>query len=326
MKLFIHEILPPTVTRAIFIDTDAFFITDPALLWQFFDDLDPDTAISMPTHPDQSAVQWHHANRICSCIMLLNLEKLRALRLMDSSLYRDDVSGAHPPPLAPPAFEAMYGPPGADGHYQDVKLGDQGYWWAIVAHRPEIFQHLSYEWEVSSCLLDMYRMSLGDDGASEKDEAGRQIHTIGTPHEGEVILPKMLHLYVQSYVCMHRDTDIPVATALTGLHGITNGKVRIPLQKFRACFSLLYLRRLGRSRKQSHQAVVCRRHIPRRVQVAMVEPQHPRLDQRNFRDGNCTRHTVRRRDLRPARLIIYNICTKSIPLYSVARLVRSSWE
>ena len=32
MKLFIHEILPDTVKRAVFVDTDAFFISDPALL------------------------------------------------------------------------------------------------------------------------------------------------------------------------------------------------------------------------------------------------------------------------------------------------------
>ena len=48
MKLFIHEILPPTVKRTIFIDTDTFFISDPLLLWQQFDTFSPVTAISMP--------------------------------------------------------------------------------------------------------------------------------------------------------------------------------------------------------------------------------------------------------------------------------------
>ncbi|KAI0956935.1 hypothetical protein AcW1_005492 [Taiwanofungus camphoratus] len=193
MKLFIHEILPDSVPRAIFIDTDAFFITDPTLLWDHFSRLRPTTAIAMPTHPEQSEAEWHHANRICSCIMLLDLARLRALRLMDSAAYRSDASGRFPPALAPPAFAAMFGAPGPGGHYEGVKLGDQGYWWAIVSHRPDIFEHLSYSWEVSSCLMDMYLTSLGDDAATELDELSVQVHTLDTPHEGEAILPKMLH-------------------------------------------------------------------------------------------------------------------------------------
>ncbi|KAH9951437.1 hypothetical protein B0H21DRAFT_283342 [Amylocystis lapponica] len=194
MKLFIHEILPDSVKRAIFIDTDAFFITDPALLWDYFERLKPSTAIAMPTHPDQSAEEWHNANRICSCIMLLDLARLRALRLMDSSAYRADTSGRFPPPLAPPAFAAMFGAPArATGHYAGVKLGDQGYWWAIVSHRADVFEHLSFEWEISSCLMDMYNTGLGADGTDVDAERAAQVHTWLTPHEGEAVLPKMLH-------------------------------------------------------------------------------------------------------------------------------------
>ncbi|KAI0747781.1 hypothetical protein C8Q80DRAFT_1104015 [Daedaleopsis nitida] len=198
MKLFIHEILPPTVERAIFIDTDAFFISDPAQLWDRFDALPPGVAISMPSHPDQYEPEWHHANRICSCIMLLDLARLRDLRLMDSLHYRDDPHGARVPALAPPAFEAMYGTPVPDGgsarvKYADVKLGDQGYWWAIVSHRPELFEHLSYDWEVSSCLMDMYNVGLGDDAVDEETEARYQVHTDDTPEAGRAVLPKMLH-------------------------------------------------------------------------------------------------------------------------------------
>lgn len=190
MKLFIHEILPDTVKRAVFVDTDAFFISDPALLWQQFDKFGPTTAVSMPSHPDQSSVDWHDANKICSCIMLLDLERLRRLHLMDSSVYRAHGVLA----LAPATFTAAFGPPGADGHYVDVKLGDQGYWWAIVHHRPDVFRHLPYDWEVSSCLLDMYYTGLGRDDATEDDERRSQVHTDDTPQEGQAVLPKMLHL------------------------------------------------------------------------------------------------------------------------------------
>lgn len=185
MKLFIHEILPPSVKKGIFVDTDAFFIADAALLWKEFDHLKPTTAIVMSSHPDQNAEEWHYASRICSCVMLLDLEKLRAMRLMDSSIYREDTSRTFPPALSPPAFQAMYGIPGEEtgGKYDNVRLGDQGYWWAIIDHRPDIFEPLSFDFEVTSCLMDTYMTGLGDDSISEKDELSRQIHTQGTPQE-----------------------------------------------------------------------------------------------------------------------------------------------
>ncbi|CAA7270160.1 unnamed protein product [Cyclocybe aegerita] len=197
MKLFIHEILPPTVKRSIFVDTDALFIADPALLWDVFDTLRPATAIVMASHPDQDSPEWHHASRICSCVMLLDLEKLRSLRLMDSRIYHelDDF-----PALSPEAFRAKYGLPGGHGHgrYDNVRLGDQGYWWAIVDHRPDIFEPLSYDYEITSCLLDTYLTGLGNELISEEEELRFQIHTKGTPQEGKVILPKLLH-----FNCLH---------------------------------------------------------------------------------------------------------------------------
>jgi hypothetical protein len=185
MKLFIHEILPPTVKKAIYVDTDAFWISDPKLLWNVFSSLKPSTAIVMSSHPDQNTPQWHHASRICSCVMLLDLEKLRAMRLMDSSIYRNDTSGKFSPAMSPPAFRAMYGPLEDDGHsrYENVRLGDQGYWWAIVEYRKDIFEPLSYDFEVTSCLLDTYHNGLGDDAMSEVEALSMQTNTKDTPQE-----------------------------------------------------------------------------------------------------------------------------------------------
>jgi hypothetical protein len=212
MKLFLHEIVP--VERAIYIDTDAFFISDPTLLWSVFKDLKASTAIVMSSHPDQNAPEWHDASRICSCVMLLDLEKLRNLRFMDSSIYRSDSSNRFAPALAPEAFRAMYGLPGGDGHgrYDNVRLGDQGYWWAIVDHRPDIYEPLSYDFEVTSCLMNNYNTGLGDDAVEENIELSRQAFLEGTPQEvcyvdfdaaihslpiqGKVVLPKLLHLFV----------------------------------------------------------------------------------------------------------------------------------
>ncbi|KAI0049683.1 glycosyltransferase family 8 protein [Auriscalpium vulgare] len=201
MKLFIHEILPNDVDKAIFVDTDAFFLTDPALLYDEFAHMNESIAISMPSHPEQTAPEWHDASKICSCIMLLDLAKLRSMRLMDSILYREDTTVQA---LAPPAFEALFGPPGTDGHYQNVALGDQGYWWAIVSHRTDIFTPLSYDWEVSSCLLDMYGTGVvhGSDAATEDEERGVMIHLWNTPWQGTVVHPKLLH-----FNCLH-NTDI----------------------------------------------------------------------------------------------------------------------
>ncbi|KAI0262943.1 hypothetical protein BC834DRAFT_844847 [Gloeopeniophorella convolvens] len=202
MKLFLHEILPDDVGKVIYVDTDAFFLTDPALLWEEFVHWESAVSISMPYHPDQNTKEWHYASRICSCIMLLHLGKLRAARLMDSNIYRADQSGVFPPALSPPSFEAMYGPPGPEGHYVDAILGDQGYWWAIVSDHPELFAPLSYDWEVSSCLLDMYNTGLGHDGISEQDESKAMVHLWDTPYDGQVVRPKLLH-----FNCLHH-TDV----------------------------------------------------------------------------------------------------------------------
>lgn len=183
MKLFLHEIVP--VRRGIYIDTDAFFISDPTLLWGVFKDFKASTAIVMSSHPDQDSPEWHHASRICSCVMLLEFEKLRSLRLMDSSIYRSDSSNRFAPALAPDAFRAMYGLPGGDGHgqYENVRLGDQGYWWAIIDHRPDIYEPLSFDFEVTSCLMNTYNTGLGDDNVEEATELSRQSFLKGTPQE-----------------------------------------------------------------------------------------------------------------------------------------------
>ena len=197
MKLFLHELLPDSVGRAIFVDTDAFFLTDPALLWEEFSRWGPNVAVSMPYHPNLAVIEWYNASEICSCIMLLHLEKFRSVRLMDSSIYRADDSGLYPPALSPPAFTALFGPPGPDG-YERAALGDQSYWWAIVSNRRDMFHPLPYDWEVTNCLFEMYGTTLGADDTSEDEEKQALTHLIETPYEGTIIVPKLLHLYVLS--------------------------------------------------------------------------------------------------------------------------------
>lgn len=185
MKLFIHEILPPTVKKSIYVDTDALFISDPALLWDQFSTLKPTTAIVMGSHPDQKTPEWNDASKICSCVMLLDLEKLRSLRLMDSSIYRE-IGGMQA--LSPETFRAKYGLPGEDGkgRYDNVRLGDQGYWWAIVDYRRDLFEPLSFDYEVTSCLLQMYHTGLGNELVTLEEEQKHQVFTEHTPQEVRV--------------------------------------------------------------------------------------------------------------------------------------------
>ena len=124
MKLFLHELLSDDVTKAIFVDTDAFFLTDPALLWEEFSHWGPNVAVSIPYHPNLVIEEWYNASMICSCIMLLHLKRLRSVRLMDSSFYRADDSGLYPPALAPPTFTALFGLPGSNGHENASPRGE----------------------------------------------------------------------------------------------------------------------------------------------------------------------------------------------------------
>ena len=221
MKLFIHELLPPSVPRAIFVDTDAFFISDPLLLWRQFAAFDAHTAIAMPSHPDQSSAVWRDANKVCSCVMLLDLARLRALRLMASTLYTDG------PALAPPLFAALFGPPAPK--YADVWLGDQSFWWAIVRARPDLYAHLPYDFEVSSCLYDMYVTGLGEPDATAAEQVVRQQDRVrGTPSEGVAVVPRLLHLCVPSLArgrCVRLTARAATAsrwtTTLTGPAGTT---------------------------------------------------------------------------------------------------------
>lgn len=194
MKLFIHEIIPSTVKKGIYVDTDAIFISDPSLLWDVFSSLETTTAIVMGSHPDQHAPEWNDASKICSCIMLLDLEKLRNMHLMDSSTYRAFDAFTS---VSPAAFRAKYGEPSGDrGRYDNVRLGDQGYWWAIVDYRPDLFEPLSYDFEVTTCLLDTYDTGLGDDLMPMDKELSHQSHIKGTPQEvrgffSHSILPRL---------------------------------------------------------------------------------------------------------------------------------------
>jgi hypothetical protein len=90
----------------------------------------------------------------------------------------------------------MYGAPGGAG-YAGVKLGDQGYWWAIV-NQTGLAEPLGFEWEVSACLINMYATSaeVGADARTLEQEHDSAAFVRGTPYAGRTVLPKLVHLCV----------------------------------------------------------------------------------------------------------------------------------
>jgi hypothetical protein len=161
-----------------------------ARLWHVLAALPAGRALALLMHPDQSSDEWHDANRICSCVLALDLTALRRVRLTDSAAYR--AAGLRA--AAPSLFAAMYGALG-DAGYAGVKLGDQGYWWAIV-NQTELAEPLEFEGEVSACLINIYATSAEVGAyarmlAQEHDSAAL---VRGTPYAGRTILPKLVHL------------------------------------------------------------------------------------------------------------------------------------
>ncbi|KAL0958962.1 hypothetical protein HGRIS_014274 [Hohenbuehelia grisea] len=128
MKLFLHEILPTTVKRAIFVDTDSIIISDPALMWRQFGKFTPQTAVAVPTHDNAEYPvvnkDWRGGSRICSCVMMLDLQRMREEIIMTSTLFPAHMQQRA---IGPAAIKALWGdtlggdPPGK--YYNHVGLG-----------------------------------------------------------------------------------------------------------------------------------------------------------------------------------------------------------
>jgi hypothetical protein len=113
-QLFLHEILPESVTKAIFIDSDALWLSDPActfsqrclvtdvlVLWTQFELWDANQLIGAPTHPEWDPAfgrqppveEWRGAMALCSCVLMLNLKRM--VSVIFSSLIIPAPGGFH---------------------------------------------------------------------------------------------------------------------------------------------------------------------------------------------------------------------------------------
>ncbi|TRM56127.1 hypothetical protein BD626DRAFT_520642 [Schizophyllum amplum] len=165
------KLLPPAVKVAIYIEPDALFVSDPAALWRLALSLMPDVAPAVSLFYDQKTL---HVN---SRVLLLNLQKLRDVRLMDSSVYRK-VDHATNGAISPSAFRAVLGPPTRqDGRY-DVRAmgGDAVFWRAFVTQRPDLFRTLDAGYISEGCSR---AQGAGLDAGNDSDDgavAPRLVH------------------------------------------------------------------------------------------------------------------------------------------------------
>ncbi|KAH7107376.1 hypothetical protein BKA62DRAFT_740283 [Auriculariales sp. MPI-PUGE-AT-0066] len=186
VKMFLHEVLP--VKYSLYVDTDAVFLSDPALLWAALVDM---------VHSDpRKIVAFSHAGDdtedglICTCVMALNLEAMRATPFMPSTLV--------------PAWDASALGTAATWKAQNVStdmptFGDQSFYWGLWRANRDRFYRLSRSWDISAC-RNFYRISLnGVQDISKSDEASMQTTTgdLSDAEEG-FLFPGIVHFNCQA--------------------------------------------------------------------------------------------------------------------------------
>ncbi|KAK8846594.1 hypothetical protein IAR55_005680 [Kwoniella newhampshirensis] len=182
--LFLHEIISPSVTRAIFVDSDAFFITDPTLLWREFNTWNSSHVISIPSHENMDE-RWQGITKICSCVMLLDLQRMRNVLYMDSNLFSPMERRRA---LSHPANLAYWGEPTTkDGVYNNVGLGDQSFFLSVKLYKPEYHIRLPLSWEGA--------YNVNQIGSSEMDAETqiKQQRMLPDAEKDTLITPGVLH-------------------------------------------------------------------------------------------------------------------------------------
>lgn len=209
-KLLIHEILVD-VERTIFMDTDMIFVVDPVQLWDTFDTSlqDKQKLVALPTLGPNS-----HAGEICTCVMLMDLARMRdpspstGALLIPSNLHRSS-----PDLLNPVLSQAeAEGIPNMEGRpltemiafsRQRPPFADQGIIYVLWKYRPELFARLSMRWDLTHC-RDGYGLRLGgfvdkkggrtedESEMTEEEQLEKQIW-----EKEELVLPGILHFNCQ---------------------------------------------------------------------------------------------------------------------------------
>lgn len=146
-----------------------------------------------------------HAGKICSCVMLMDLARMRETHFMPSSLLPNRRA------LASVAFERglSEGLPspvnkGETELFDPLKpwFGDQGIYHVVWHFLPERFSDLSQRWDVNFC-RQQWGLTLGhwgedsEEDMTEAELVRSQIRLEGTSQEGKMISPGILHYNCQ---------------------------------------------------------------------------------------------------------------------------------
>lgn len=182
-KMLIHELVP--AERALYVDTDAMFATDPALLWRAFTRLSaasPGMLVAL-THAGPAS----SGGETCTCLMGLHLARMRSAPLLPSPFFAPEANAqalgnaetwaaAEIDPMAPP-------------------WGDQGLFWAMWKKDPSAFGRLSRSWDLTAC-KGHYGLSLS--GAQDAPYARPQrLGEHPSEEETEGIFPGIIHFNCQ---------------------------------------------------------------------------------------------------------------------------------
>lgn len=174
--MFLHELLVD-VPKVAYVDTDAAFVADPVILWNEFDKFQRGQVMAFPTLGLDSE-GW----AVCSCVMLLDLEKMRNEHQWVESSLRPAASQND---IARSSLEGCMDP-------KFPSWGDQGVYFCIFKKHPNLIGHLTVSWNMSPC-RNSYYLSLGKDRETEEEQAGYQF-LMGAP-EPQPLFPGIIHLY-----------------------------------------------------------------------------------------------------------------------------------
>ncbi|EJD49855.1 hypothetical protein AURDEDRAFT_112338 [Auricularia subglabra TFB-10046 SS5] len=162
-KMFIHELVPAPL--ALYVDTDAMFLTDPLHLWHTARRLtaaDADTLLAFPHAGPHS-----DGGDICTCVMAMHLARMRAAPWLESTLRAETVGRAL-------GGRAVWARAGIDP--ARPPWGDQGLVHAIWRAHPTRFARLSRSWDVSACKYYYGVTLVGEDFRSPAQEAAKYVN------------------------------------------------------------------------------------------------------------------------------------------------------
>lgn len=206
-KLLLHEILVD-VEKVIFIDTDMLFVVDPYEIWKNFDSFDENTIIQFPTLGPKS-----HAGQVCSCVMLMNLARMRnpsSMFIPSSLLPQTSITALTVMPFARASLEGVPNPFKPSENIpldpsQPTPFGDQDIYHVVWYYRKDLIKHLSLRWDVSFCRGNHQGLSLGhwdenpkDEDMTEAEQIKQQSDLEGSGDEHSVLSPGILHFNCQN--------------------------------------------------------------------------------------------------------------------------------